>query len=1126
MARTSPSPVATPQEGPGAGYLVDRVVICDAYREPDKHYKLLPGGKSKLIQGRRPSMRYKATAKATKGGIQGLVGKEASLLEEMTAAEEDLNEFVNALRDEVQTWRHKGYPGTAIVTRRLLEWWFERDEERQSEHKRLFFCQQEAVETVIYLYEVKGRYKMPETGELLRYALKLATGAGKTFVMGLLIVWSTLHKRKVSGSTLSANFLILVPNLTVRDRVWGTDPLTREPTGSGLNPDSPENLFADFDMVPPDYKEEFRPNIQVRNWQSIPLEVKREDWISDDLVGEGRFIPASVLWTLQRRQRADPRTAVRKILGKWRDVLVINDEAHHVYGEKKTPKDEDPGFIRWSRVIESIGEAARIPLVVDLSATPWYGSGSPKPEGTLFEWLVSEFSVYDAFESGLVKVVRLPEPGEEGYQYLNLWDYVSGAKTKEEYLSGCKGAIASIYSSWKEDYLDWEEQLAGVRVGPSPVMLVVADKGERAKWLFEHLTSDYELLRNPNSDDPSDWVTIQVDSKVFDAEKGKEGILREMVNTVGKDGKSGEDVRCIVSVNMLSEGWDVKNVSHIIGLRAFGSPLLTEQVIGRGLRRVDYTSLNLPIEERLANPNRADEETVDAFGIPFVGFPVERRKRPKVKGWTGVAIPIAPDEKKARYEVSLPNVRSWAIAVSEPISRTIDLRTLPELVIDGKETPSNVRVKPVVGGTPVDYLTLESFREEWPLIRSKMLLARDIFTGVNAEEDGLLTGPTFEEVLEFVSLYVDTRVSTRRDALKQDIGIYFWLQKARDILETAVRDAPTGTVTVPLFGEPRELRTGNLPEFKWPAIVADGKKSHWSKVPCHTDLERQFADFLDGARDVVRYAKNERLGFSITYYENRRPRQYFPDFAVVVTGSEVWWLAETKGEIRPNTILKREAADLWCERMTRSGQGEWKHLFVPQKAFEKATAAGVKSFAALVGQIVEAQPRLRPRLMLISDDDPQVERERFKTLLPVYSLEAAAGYFGDGKAVELEGWIEVEGLKKLDENMFVARAIGRSMEPTIYDGDYLVFRAHPAGTRQGKTVLARGPFEDPELDNAPYTVKKYSSEKTTDVGTGWRHTRISLSPLNREYEPIHVESDGEDETSVQVVAEYIGKVER
>src|SRR2546425_685148 len=258
-------------------YVVDRVVICDAFREPDRHYQLLPGGRSKRVETRRPSIRFLASAKDVKGGVAGVVGKEAQLFDALSASAAELNEFVNHLRDEVRAWREAGYPGTAVVTRRLLEWWFERDEERRAIAKCFFFCQQEAVETVIYLYEVQSRRKMPETGDLLRYALKLATGTGKTVVMALIVTWATLHKRKVSGSSLSANFLVLVPNLTVRDRVSGV------PRGDGLFQSGEYNLYDAFDTVPPEYRDKFHPNVMGRKWQGIPLEGKREAWIPEEV---------------------------------------------------------------------------------------------------------------------------------------------------------------------------------------------------------------------------------------------------------------------------------------------------------------------------------------------------------------------------------------------------------------------------------------------------------------------------------------------------------------------------------------------------------------------------------------------------------------------------------------------------------------------------------------------------------------------------------------------------------------------------------------------------------------------------------------------------------------------------
>ena len=258
----------------------------------------------------------------------------------------------------------------------------------------------------------------------------------------------------------------------------------------------------------------------------------------------------------------------------------------------------------------------------------------------------------------------------------------------------------------------------------------------------------------------------------------------------------------------------------------------------------------------------------------------------------------------------------------------------------------------------------------------------------------------------------------------------------------------------------------------------------------------------------------------MTYYENNRPRQYYPDFIVATRerdGREVMWLAETKGEIRPNTALKEQAARMWCDKMSRTKLGPWRHLFVPQRRFEASIASGVDTLAELAAYLVVAPPETQ--LRLVSLDDERVKRQAFKTLLPLYSLKAAAGYFGGGEPVQPEAWVEAEGVGALDEKMFVARAIGRSMEPTIHDGDYLVFRANPAGTRQNKIVLAqyRGPA-DPETGGS-YTVKKYSSQKRSDPEGDWRHAQIVLSPINRDFAPIPILAEHVED--FRIVAEFL-----
>lgn len=565
--------------------------------------------------------------------------------------------------------------------------------------------------------------------------------------------------------------------------------------------------------------------------------------------------------------------------------------------------------------------------------------------------------------------------------------------------------------------------------------------------------------------------------------------------------------------------FETEPASYILGLRAFGSPLLTEQIIGRGLRRTDYDVLNQPLEER---PEGSDE-TVDAFGIPFVGFPVEKRKRHRTGAWGQKPVSVEPDKKKDKYRIRVPNVRSWAVGVVQPLHEVIRVAELSQIEVNPRETPAQVTVRPVIGGQPEAVMTLDEFRREWPLLRTAFLLAQELFEATNPGISvDLGIGPTFDELLELTRHYLESRVMAVGTSDKPDVGIYYWRSQVLDILENAVRGIGVARVEpVPILSTPDYLDTAHLRRFQWTGITIDGKKCHTTKVPCHTDLEKHFADFLDKASDVLRYFKNERFGFSITYYENSRPRQYYPDFLVAVReagGREVMWLVETKGEKYPNTYLKVQAANAWCEKMSRTPYGPWRYRLVPQRQFQEALTRGMKGFAQLMEGI--AGPQKEIQLHLIPLDDARVQKEAFKTLLPLYTLKAAAGYFGNGEVVEPEAWVEAATIGKLDERMFVARAVGHSMEPTIHDGDLLVFRSNPVGSRQGKIVLAqyRGPA-DLETGGS-FTVKRYSSEKAADGDTEWRHTRIVLSPLNRDYQPIVLMPEQEED--FRVLAEFVG----
>jgi type III restriction enzyme len=395
-----------------------------------------------------------------------------------------------------------------------------------------------------------------------------------------------------------------------------------------------------------------------------------------------------------------------------------------------------------------------------------------------------------------------------------------------------------------------------------------------------------------------------------------------------------------------------KSVTHILGLRAFGSPLLTEQIIGRGLRRADYTVLNQPLAER--GPD--SEETVDAFGIPFVGFPVQKKKRQPGQHFGRAAVWIETDDKKAAHRIRVPNVRSWAVGVTRPLSEVVNVSTLPELVIDPKITPPDVQMQSVIGGSAKTVLSLDAFRQEYPVLKTAFRVAAELLDVTNPQAGGdIQIGPTFEELLDVVQTYLATRVRPLRDADLRDIGIPIWHQQLLNHLGTAIRGVgSTGLRPLPILGDPEWLDTATLRRFQWTGLVADGKKSHTTRVPCHSPLEQQFANFLDAAPDVLRYFKNERFGFSVTYYENNRPRQYYPDFIVAVRdgAGERYWLAETKGEMHPNTQDKATAAKLWCQKMSTTPYGRWDYILLRQQPLQTALVRGIKSMADLVGAVL------------------------------------------------------------------------------------------------------------------------------------------------------------------------------
>jgi type III restriction enzyme len=631
---------------------VDKPILCSPYVEPDLHWVYdLSTGIPTRTEGRRPASYWYKTERT--GSAQQQLG---------FMAEEDRDDLplVNALREDVRRWHDAGWAGASETTKTLLRHWWREDRTR-----RLFFCQLEAVETLIYLREMLAQGRSPrfkpqlsladhaalmqgqnprpaewiarvaqhpkladlpnEAGAraLTRYACKMATGSGKTVVMALLLAWAFCNRgRTPSDNRFPRRALIVCPNLTIKDRL------------SVLRPGDARNYFDQFDLVPTALRPDLaKGRVLVSNWHLFSPEAEE---IRVGGVAVGQLGPET------------PESFARARLGDlWADepLLVFNDEGHHAYrpapvqaGDALTADEraEREEATVWVSGLDKLHAACGIAFCVDLSATPFYLHGSGYPEGSPFPWIVSDFGLVDAIESGITKIPRLPAADNTGRpepQFFKLWQHVTADLTTGERLPGGKpkpevvyrkaeAALLTLAGQWKQRF----DQVIAAAPGQDrtpPVMIVVCDNTDIAEHFYRMISGEETVVIEVDEEDEADdegaaprrrkkakpvkrygnglsgfselWnqagaeVTLRIDSTLLAAAESqdpnatrKEAAedLRRIVSSVGQVGGAGERIRCVVSVNMLSEGWDANNVTHILGLRAFHSQLLCEQVVG------------------------------------------------------------------------------------------------------------------------------------------------------------------------------------------------------------------------------------------------------------------------------------------------------------------------------------------------------------------------------------------------------------------------------------------------------------------------------------------------------------------------------------------------------------------
>ncbi|MCI0705429.1 MAG: DEAD/DEAH box helicase family protein, partial [Planctomycetia bacterium] len=663
--------------------IIDNPILNSPYREPTRHFRFDASDQitNTIDPGRRGSSYFLPIAAPKKKAAPGLFD------EDYAGEKKAESDHVNRIRQLVNQWREARWPDVTPVTRALLEHWHAEDRFRP-----LFFCQIEALETLIFVTEVakQTKYghdwiekylkeKATEAGtDLFRVACKMATGSGKTVVMSMLIAWQVLNKRRYPhDNRFTDAFLVVAPGITIRDRL------------RVLLPWDPNNYYRELDIVPTEHRPDLNTaKLVITNFHTFK---QREKGDAGGLTK--RVLTANTPGAFTE----SPDEMVNRVckeLGTHREIMVINDEAHHCYRgkptetkEKMTAEEKQEAKARaeearlWITGLEAVHKKIGVKTVFDLSATPFYLKGSGYPEGTLFPWVVSDFSLMDAIECGIVKIPRVPIADNamtgDYPKYRNLWvDIREGLKDvrrgpedahKPPLLPGLlEGALKSLYGHYARKFAEWEaDEESRANGSTPPVFIIVCNNTNVSKAVFDHIAG-YETEHQHADGEPvvaggdtlklfsnvkdQRWQhqpnTILVDSRQLesgesmsadfkklakhqiedfkseyrkrfpgaDTEKlTDEDLMREVLNTVGKKGKLGEHIRCVVSVSMLTEGWDAQTVSHILGVRAFGTRLLCEQVMGRGLRRRSYT---------VGDDGMMTPEYADIFGVPFSGFPV------------------------------------------------------------------------------------------------------------------------------------------------------------------------------------------------------------------------------------------------------------------------------------------------------------------------------------------------------------------------------------------------------------------------------------------------------------------------------------------------------------------------
>jgi type III restriction enzyme len=907
------------------------------YTRPDAYLEKLEEGDYAVRQGRRPSNMF----------------------------------LVDELRAAVDDWRYEGYPGASDITQRLFHFWFDEDHlTNDGTPWRYWWCQREAIETLVYLVEVRGftdfeplaqafgetpehsmlemdfniettmdgdrllRRWIPELEKdavqdlpqenLPRYAFKMATGTGKTVVMAMVIVWSYYHRLLVPGSRQANNFLVVAPNVIVFDR---------------LESDFANNeVFHRLPLIPPEWRGQWAMKVTLRGESAPPAP-------------EGNLFVVNIQQIYESREKEwTPSNALDAILGQppnqdlatyepsmlerikgLNNLMVLNDEAHHVHDDE----------LAWNQTLLAIHENLRrkrassasedggrgLTLWLDFSATP------KTQAGTYYPWIVVDYPLAQAIEDQIVKAPLIVHRVEEE---------APSSTTADTVVQAYHDWILVALERWKEH----TEVYGGV--GQKPVLFIMCERISYADAIGEYIRQ-YTQLRDEEvlvihtdaNGRVKEWVTSRGAREKIEA-------LRDAARDIDKP---ESDIKVIVSVLMLREGWDVHNVTIVLGLRPFTarSRILPEQAVGRGLRLMDDVS-----------PDR--RQTLEVIGTePFEEFVRELEQEgvgiDTVSDPPPLPIKIYPVQEKKQYDIVIPLTKPKYTHQYRRLDTLDPLQLSP--IYDAGVLEEEIAIEIMMAfATTGTSIHRDVIRPEHPLLSQKPL--REITQKV---ERRLSLDGHFAVLYGIVKRYVRYRCfGTEVDLESEDVkrrlrdpmlqkGIATFL--SREIAKLAAEERK-------IEFEDAAYRLSQAKPFTWRRKHVKCKKTIFSDCAVFNDLELRFAEFLDGAEDITRFAAlaESYTRFRVDYLSKSGAiKFYYPDFVAVqqTTQGKISWIIETKGREYEDVQHKDASIREWCDKITNQTRRQWCYLKVPQTAFDVTSA---KTFEGLVQQLTSEEPQL------------------------------------------------------------------------------------------------------------------------------------------------------------------------